>query len=58
MEAVARAFGVEVALDPTLSELLRGVYGERLTDAHLLMARVPVGATLRESPGRTMARPR
>src|SRR6187551_1177646 len=46
VEAVARAFGVDVVLDPTLSELLRGVYGERLTDAHLLMARVPVGAML------------
>ena len=50
VEAVARAFGVEVVLDPTLSELLRGVYGERLTDAHLLMARVPVGAMLCGSP--------
>jgi len=50
VEAVARAFGVDVALDPTLSELLRGVYGERLTDAHLLMARVPVGAQLCGSP--------
>ena len=50
VEAVARAFGVEVALDPTFSELLRGVYGERLTDAHLLMARVPVGASLCGSP--------
>jgi len=50
VEAVARAFGVDVILDPTLSELLRGVYGERLTDAHLLMARVPLGATLCASP--------
>jgi molybdenum cofactor synthesis domain-containing protein len=50
VEAVARAFGTEVVLDPTLSELLRGLYGERLTDAHLLMARVPVGATLFGSP--------
>jgi molybdopterin-biosynthesis enzyme MoeA-like protein len=50
VEAVARAFGVEVVLDPMLSELLRGVYGERLTDAHLLMARVPVGALLLGSP--------
>ena len=50
VEAVARAFGVEVALDPTLSELLRGLYGERITDAHLLMARVPVGAVLCGSP--------
>ena len=50
VEAVARAFGVEVVLDPSLSELLRGVYGERLTDAHLLMARVPLGARLCSSP--------
>ena len=50
VEAVARAFHVEVALDPTLSELLRRVYQERLTDAHLLMARVPVGAVLCGSP--------
>jgi molybdenum cofactor synthesis domain-containing protein len=50
VEAVAHAFGVEVVLDPTLSDLLRKVYGERLTDAHLLMARVPVGALLCGSP--------
>jgi molybdenum cofactor synthesis domain-containing protein len=50
VEAIARAFGVPVILDPTLSDLLRGVYGERLTDAHLLMARIPLGATLRQSP--------
>ncbi|HYQ45731.1 MAG TPA: molybdopterin-binding protein [Polyangiaceae bacterium] len=50
VEAVARAFSVDVILDPTLSELLRGVYAERITDAHLLMARIPVGATLFGSP--------
>jgi len=50
VEGVARAFGAEVTLDPTLSALLHGVYGERLTDAHLLMARVPVGARLCGSP--------
>jgi molybdenum cofactor synthesis domain-containing protein len=50
VEAVARAFHVEVMLDPTLSDLLRSVYKERLTDAHLLMARVPVGAVLRGAP--------
>jgi len=50
VEAVARAFGVEVVLDPTLSDLLRNVYGERLTEAHLLMARVPLGAMLCSSP--------
>ncbi|HKO49277.1 MAG TPA: molybdopterin-binding protein [Polyangiaceae bacterium] len=50
VEAVARAFGVEVVLDPTLSDLLRKVYGERISEAHLLMARVPLGATLCGSP--------
>jgi molybdenum cofactor synthesis domain-containing protein len=50
VEAVARAFGVEVVLDPRLSALLHGVYAERLTDAHLLMARVPEGAELFSSP--------
>ncbi len=49
VEAVARAFDVAVVLDPTMSELLRGVYGDRITDAHLLMARVPEGAVLRGS---------
>ena len=50
VEAIARAFQVDVTLDPKLSELLRGVYGERITDAHLLMARVPVGAVLCGAP--------
>ena len=48
--AVARAFGLEVEEDPTLAELLRRVYGERITDAHLLMARVPVGSELCGAP--------
>ncbi len=46
IEAVARAFDVEAAVDPGLSALLREVYGERCTDAHLRMALVPVGAKL------------
>jgi molybdenum cofactor synthesis domain-containing protein len=50
VEAIAHAFQVEVVLDPKLSELLRGVYGDRITDAHLLMARVPQGALLCGSP--------
>ncbi len=49
VEAVARAFHVAVVMDPKMSELLRGVYGERMTEAHLLMARVPEGAVLRGS---------
>ncbi len=47
--AVARAFGLEVVEDPNLAALMRGVYGERITDAHLLMARIPVGSLLRGS---------
>jgi molybdopterin-biosynthesis enzyme MoeA-like protein len=50
VEAIARAFGVDVVLDPTLSNLLRRVYAEHLTETHLLMARVPVGAVLCGSP--------
>jgi molybdenum cofactor synthesis domain-containing protein len=48
--AVARAFGLEVVLDPQLAGLIRGVYKERTTDAHLLMARVPVGSVLSGAP--------
>ena len=46
VEAVARAFGLPVLEHPELAALLRGVYGDRLTDAHLLMARVPEGSVL------------
>lgn len=49
IEAVARAFEVEVEVSRELEELLRRAYAERLTDHHLLMARVPRGATLARS---------
>jgi molybdenum cofactor synthesis domain-containing protein len=49
VDAVARAFDLEVVEDPKLAALLRGVYGDRITDAHLLMARVPVGSVLHGS---------
>jgi molybdenum cofactor synthesis domain-containing protein len=48
--AVARAFGLEVVEDPELAGLIRGVYRERTTDAHLLMARVPAGSVLCGAP--------
>jgi molybdenum cofactor synthesis domain-containing protein len=48
--AVAAAFGVRTALDPTLSALVQKAYGERSTDDHLLLARVPEGALLATSP--------
>jgi molybdenum cofactor synthesis domain-containing protein len=46
VEAVALAFGVEIATDPNLEHLLRATYGDRLNDAHLRMALVPEGARL------------
>jgi molybdenum cofactor synthesis domain-containing protein len=46
VEAVARSFGVEAVRDPTLAGMLREVYGERCSDAHLRMALVPSGAEL------------
>lgn len=48
--AIAQAFAVEMVQDPTLSALLHAVYKERITDAHLLMARVPQGALLCGTP--------
>jgi molybdenum cofactor synthesis domain-containing protein len=49
LEGVADAFGVPVVNDPHLVALLRGLYGERCTEDHLLMARVPVGSELKSS---------
>lgn len=50
IEAVARAFGSEPALDPTLAALIRRAYGERCTPDHLRMALIPAGAELASSP--------
>lgn len=46
IEGVARAFGVPVEASPELERMLRVHYGERVTDGHLLMARIPAGARL------------
>ncbi|APR83144.1 Molybdopterin binding motif, CinA [Minicystis rosea] len=46
IESVARAFGVGVVMSPAMERLIRGYYGERCTDGHLLMARIPEGARL------------
>ncbi len=43
---VAAAFGVEVDVSPRMEELLRGYYKEKVTEEHLLMARLPRGARL------------
>ncbi len=46
IEGVARAFGAGVVIAPELDTLLRAYYGERITEGHLLMARVPEAARL------------
>lgn len=50
IDAVAAAFGVKSAEDPTLAGLIRHAYGARCTPAHLRMALVPEGAELALSP--------
>lgn len=47
---VARAFETSVVTAPIMEQLLREYYGERVTEGHLLMARVPKGARLAQSP--------
>jgi molybdenum cofactor synthesis domain-containing protein len=43
---VAQAFGKPVMVSPEIDKLLREYYGERITEGHLLMARIPEGARL------------
>jgi molybdenum cofactor synthesis domain-containing protein len=49
IDAVAKAFDVPVEISPELDGLLRKAFGDRLTEHHLLMARIPRGATLERS---------
>jgi molybdenum cofactor synthesis domain-containing protein len=46
LEGVADGFGVELERHPHLVALLQALYGERCSDEHLMMARVPAGAEL------------
>jgi molybdenum cofactor synthesis domain-containing protein len=50
VDAVAKAFGVGVAVHPVLEAMIRQHYGARVTDGHLRMAIAPVGATLETLP--------
>jgi molybdenum cofactor synthesis domain-containing protein len=50
LEGVADGFGVPLESHPTLVALVRALYGERCTEDHLLMARVPAGSELKASP--------
>jgi molybdenum cofactor synthesis domain-containing protein len=49
VDAIAAALGVPVVIHPQAEAILRGYYGDRLTDARLRMARVPEGASLLEN---------
>ncbi|EZP71419.1 Molybdopterin-binding protein [Sphingomonas paucimobilis] len=51
VDAIARALGVEVEIDPQARAMLSGYYETRggLTEARLRMARVPAGASLIEN---------
>lgn len=49
VQGVADGLGCEVIEDPRMLELLARVYGDQLTDAHRLMARVPAGSRLLET---------
>jgi len=46
IEGVARAFGLGIVVAPEIEGLIRRYYAERVTEGHLLMARVPEGARL------------
>lgn len=50
LEGVADGFGVALERHPLLVTLLRALYGERCTEEHLMMARVPAGAELLDNP--------
>ena len=50
-ENVAKAFDVEIIVDPQARDILLDYYGEEeLTDARLRMARIPMGAELVPNP--------
>ena len=50
VEAIAAALGVAVVMHPDAEALLRGYYGDRITEARLRMARVPAGGELLPNP--------
>jgi len=46
IDGLAKAFGRPVVIDEVVADLIRRSYGEKCTEAHLRMARVPEGARL------------
>jgi molybdenum cofactor synthesis domain-containing protein len=50
LEAIAHSFNVGLYEDPQLATIIKERFGDRLTDAHLRMARIPIGSTLLWKP--------
>ena len=50
MSGVASAFDVPVVPDPTLEDMLRRHFGDKINDSHLRLALVPKGARLLSKP--------
>jgi molybdenum cofactor synthesis domain-containing protein len=50
VDAVAAALGLRVVQHPDAVDILNRIYGDRITDARLRMARVPEGADLIPNP--------
>ncbi|MBM4358105.1 MAG: competence/damage-inducible protein A [Deltaproteobacteria bacterium] len=50
IDAVADAFGTRAVTFPELEAMIRGYYGEAITEGHLLMARAPEGSRLVSVP--------
>lgn len=49
--AISRAFGVDPVRSPEIERTLRGYYGDKITEGHLAMAKIPAGARLARTPG-------
>ena len=50
IEAVAKAFDMNVVSSAEVEQMIRGYYGEKCTPGHLRMALMPEGAALESSP--------
>lgn len=51
IDGVSAALSVEAIPSPELEALLRHIYGDKTSEAHLRMARVPAGAVLEQGAG-------
>ncbi len=51
IQAVALALGIDVEHSTEMANIICNIYGERLTDNHLLMAKIPRGSRLIDTGG-------